>query len=258
MRPRTISTSVLASLLVLMSTSYTPAQEASPASDSPTAATAAASSPNESLRGLRYCEVLVPETGSSDVMALHVYTSQGLNDCPLDLWDAVDARSAAKRLGVPMVFKNGPRYVAYDEITASIDGTVESFQELDMQLVATLQLPAGTTPMDRDPYTGMTVARETVYIYHAGNPVLELVDPDGGVYVMQTYVTSKEADGAFPDPGELAEQLDLPSGWEFREVVPDQDLHARTSNGQATVIRDNLGNTYQLLSPGSGTPVPES
>lgn len=242
-----------------MSAIATLAQDATPATTSPAPATAVASLPDQSLRGVRYCEVLVPELGGGGAgMGMKVFTTQGLNDCPQGLWDAVDARTEARRLGVPLVFKNGPRYVAYDQISAEIDGSVESFQGLDMQLVATLELPPGAAPQDRAPYADMTVARNTEYVYLAGRPVLELVAPDGSVYVMQTYVAGNDPNGDLPGLSNLADRLTLPPGWTFQEVLPEQDLRARTSNGQATVIRDDLGNTYQLLTVGNGTPVPAS
>jgi hypothetical protein len=244
-------------LVAIMSSTAISAQEATPAANASSPATAVASSPDHSLRGIRYCEILVPDLGGGHYgVALRVYTTQGLNDCPLPTWDAIDARTEARRLGVPMVFKNGPRFVAYDQISAEIDGAVESFEGLEMRLVAALELPAGSMPQDRPAYSGMVVARDTEYVYLAGKPVFELVAPDGSVYVMQTYVAPDDPNGDFSVLEGLAGRLTLPDGWTFREIVPDQDLHAETTNGQATVIRDDLGNTYQWLTGGDGTPVP--
>lgn len=243
----------------IMSSAAGVAQEATPPANAVTPATAVASSPDQSLRGIRYCELLAPDlSGSHEGLAMRVYTTQGLNDCPLAIWDAIDARTEARRLGVPMVFKNGPRFVAYDQISAEIDGAVESFEGLEMRRVATLELPAGSMPQDRPAYSGMVVARNTEYIYLAGKPVFELIAPDGSVYVMQTFVAPDDPTGDFSVLDGLADRLTLPDGWTFREVVPDQDLHAATTDGQATVIRDDLGNTYQWLSGGEATPVPAS
>ena len=247
----------LALVSMVMSSHSGFSQDGTPNASPTSPATTVASLPGQNLRGVRYCEVLVPELGDGhDGMALKVYTTQGLNDCPQELWNTIDARTEARRLGVPLVFKNGPRHVAYDQISAQIDGTVESFQGLDMQLVATLELPPGATPQDRAPYAGMTVARNTEYVYLAGMPVFELIAPDDSVYVMQTYVAANDPNGDLSGLAGLADRLSLPAGWTYLEVVPDQDIHATTIDGQATVIRDDLENTYQLLSVGSGTPVP--
>lgn len=249
----------LALIVAIMSSTSSVAQEATPAATQGSPATAIASSADRNLRGARYCEILVPELGGGgDSFTMHVYTTQGLNDCPPAMWDAIDARTEARRLGVPMVLKNGPRFVAYDQISAEIDGAVESFDGLEMQLVATLRLPAGSVPQNRPAYAGMVVARNTEYVFLAGKPLYELVAADGSVYVMQTYVAPDDPEGDFSALAGLAARLTLPEGWSFREFVPDRDLHAATANGQATVIRDDLGNTYQLLIPGGGTPVATS
>ncbi len=254
-----VTSLLLALLMIVMSSTVLLAQEATPAAMQGVPATAVATPANRMLRGARYCQILVPVPGgSAGGFAMQVYTTQGLNDCPPTKWDGVDAPTEARRLGVPFVFKNGPRFVAYDQISAEIDGALASFAGLDMQLVATLQLPAGSMPQDRPAYSGMVVARNTEYTYRAGMPVFELVAPNGSVYVMQTYVAPDDPEGEFSGLEGLADRLTLPEGWTFREVVPDEDLHAATSNGYATVIRDDLGNTYQLLTSGPGTPVPPS
>lgn len=259
MTTRPVVSCSIALMLSSMSGSELLAQEATPLPVSSTPAGAVASSPARSLRGVRYCEMLVPKlAGNGDDVEMRVYTTQGLNACPSAAWDAIDARTEARRLGVPVVFRNGPRFVAYDEISAQIDGAIESFAGLEMQLVATLHLPAGSTPQERPAYSGMVVARDTEYVFLAGKPVYELVAPDGSVYVMQTYVAPDDPDGDFSVLGDLASQLTLPDGWTFREVVPDRDLHAATRDGQATVIRDDLGNTYQLLTPASDPLAPAS
>lgn len=259
MRIRLQTSLVLAVIGLVMSSNGGVSQDATPKATPAAPETAIASSDERSVRGVRYCEILVPEVdGSRDVAALRVYTTQGDYDCPLATWNAIDARTEARRLGVPMVIKNGPRFVAYDQITAEIDGSVESFHGLDLRLVATLELPAGSMPQDRPAYSGMTVARNTEYVFLAGKPIFELVAPDGSVFVMQSYLAPNDPDGDSSGLDGLADRLTLPEGWAFREIVLDEDLHAATSNGQATVIRDDLGNTYQLLTSGNGTPVPAS
>ncbi len=42
----------------------------------------------------------------------------------------------------------------------------------------------------------------------------------------------------------LGTRLKLPAGWQYREVRPQDDLQLDV-NGQATIIRDDLQNSYQ-------------
>jgi hypothetical protein len=248
----------VALLVIVMSCQSLLAEEATPAVSSPGAAAATASAAGTSLRGHRYCELLVPtRDASSGKMTLRVYNTQGLNDCPEAAWDAIDPGAEARRLGVPQVIKNGPRYLAYDRISAEIDGSAETFGDLDARVVATLEIPAGTLPQEGPAYRDMIVDRATEYIYLAGKPVFELVAADGSVYIMQTYLAHNDPEGDLSGLGDLRDRLALPAGWTFRVVAPDQDLYA-VANGQATVLRDDLENTYQLLSRGDGTPVPTS
>ena len=43
-----------------------------------------------------------------------------------------------------------------------------------------------------------------------------------------------------------ARKLKLPSGWRYSSMVPDQDLVLGAA-GKATVVQDELENTYQKL-----------
>lgn len=64
---------------------------------------------------------------------------------------------------------------------------------------------------------------------------------------MQTYVAEINPSGEMSGLASLGSQLTLPERWTFRVVVLEQDLHVATIVGQATVVRDNLENIYQLL-----------
>ena len=257
MRARLRRPVILGLLALVMSCGVSTAQDGSLATPPSSSLMATASSRDTSLRGSRYCELLIPTRASgSNTMTLRVYNTQGLNDCPEAAWNAIDARTEARRLGVPIVIKNGPRYLAYDRISAEIDGSTETFGNLEARIVATLEMPSGSLPQEQPAYAEMTVDRNTEYIYVAGEPVFELSAPDGSVYVMQTYVKENDPNGDFSGLYELGDRLTLPDGWAFRVVVPEYDLHAATIDGQAIVVRDDLANTYQLLTRGIGTPVP--
>ena len=59
--------------------------------------------------GLRYGEVLLVRMGASGPEAA-VFNSFPLNDCPAQLWNALDAEAIAKDNGAVAALLNGPRY----------------------------------------------------------------------------------------------------------------------------------------------------
>ena len=55
----------------------------------------------QTMRGKRYCEVLLTTIVDGNATA-EVYNSYTLNDCPEDLWNALDAKAIASAEGVPL------------------------------------------------------------------------------------------------------------------------------------------------------------
>ena len=56
-----------------------------------------------------------------------------------------------------------------------------------MGLDGTLTTSAGQPTVGEQPYAVNQVKRDTIWTYDAGKPIFELTDPDGHVYVMQSY-----------------------------------------------------------------------
>jgi hypothetical protein len=200
----------------------------------------------ENVRGNRYCEVLVGHLAGSDVH-LDVYNTYGLNDCPDDAWKALDPAQIKAAEMADAVILNGPRYWLMDafEDTKPIDPTPVTFGGLSMRLSATLDVPASAGAGGETPYTPRSVARTTTWVYDAGKPVYELVDPMGRIFDMQSYSvqTSPQTEATLVGLGQV---LQLPSGWQFRTRTLDATLKVTAVGGLATVVQDDLRNTYQL------------
>jgi hypothetical protein len=84
---------------------------------------------------------------------------------------------------------NGPRRAQTDEATADVldGGRITSVGGIPMQIVAKVCIPdvrlfAGMRPH----YTDTEVERTTTWVFHAGQPVHELVAPTGSVYALQS------------------------------------------------------------------------
>lgn len=197
------------------------------------------------MRGVRYGEVLAVYLRDGGLEA-EVYGTQMLNDCPQELWDGLDPVAIAAELGAAVVKLNGPRYWTLDgfgQKVAVVEPVLHEFGGLTTRRIATVALGHNPGVM---PYTQRHVNRGAVFFFDAGKPVYELVGPDGRAYVMQAYCVGVDlslTEDALPD---LGARLSLPSGWTYRTRLLDEELVVDTTATVATVLQDELENTYTL------------
>src|SRR4051812_3011087 len=199
------------------------------------------------MRGVRYGEVLVVYDRDGSFEA-EVYGTQMLNDCPQELWQTLDADAIATELGAIAVKLNGPRHWMLDGLgtkVAVVEPVLRDFNGLSTRRIAMVDL--GHNPAVQ-PYVERYVNRGAVFFFDAGKPVHELVDPGGKAYVMQAYCIGVDptlTEEALPG---LGDRLDLPEGWTFRTRILDDELVVDTTATIATVLQDELENTYTLPS----------
>lgn len=197
----------------------------------------------ESLRGTRYCEILAVLNEGG--FRADVYGTQGLSECPAEQWEALDLDAIQEDLSALAILRNGPRYWLIDAVTSFGEiGESRFFGELEMRRLASVALSPGD--ISQDPYTERSVVRDTEFVFGAGGEVYELIAPNGKVYVMQSYahiVDDTLDEATLPT---LGERLQLPEGWTYRTRVVDADYIVVDQDGIATVVQDELQNTYQL------------
>jgi len=179
-------------------------------------------------RDMRFGEILVVTK-----KGIEVYNTTGVNDCPPELWNALDLERIKKEFGALTVQKNGPHYWMMDSQTVSF-GKKVTFGGLEARWAATLPLEAAEkAAKGSEPYKVFTPKKTQKMVYSKGKPVYELVDPDGNIYVMQAH------DERFPmeSLSKLGEKLKkLPKGWRYRtrdltenlvlDLGPDQTIYA--------------------------------
>src|SRR6266498_4264277 len=88
----------------------------------------------DNMRDSRYGELLVFKRAHIDV-----YNTTGVNDCPAELWDALDVEQLKKEYGAHKVIKNGPHYWVMDSNGFEV-GDTASFGGLEARWVAKLGL----------------------------------------------------------------------------------------------------------------------
>jgi hypothetical protein len=195
------------------------------------------------LSGKRYGEVLLVTPGEAGPQAT-VYNSFPLNDCPADLWSALDAQAIATENGAATALLNGPRYWLMNAIEKDHQGpqVTKTFGGIDMIQQATVVLSS----MNPAPYTLNQVSRNTVFIFNAGEEVYELIDPERQRWVMQTWSQVVDPNLSRADLPGLASRLKLPEGWAYESRVLTDTLRVDTTTRAARVTQDDLTNSYSL------------
>jgi hypothetical protein len=193
------------------------------------------------LSGKRYGEVLLVEVGESGAQAT-VYNSFPLNDCPAELWSALDPQAIAAENGAAAALLNGPRYWLMNDIEKEPQGPEvrKTFGGIEMIKQATVQLSS----MNPAPYTVNEVTRNTVFVFNAGEEIYELIDPDGQRWVMQTWSQVADPNLSRADLPGLASRLNLPEGWSYQPRVLTDTLRVDTTTRPAHVTQDDLTNSY--------------
>src|SRR5215472_1429014 len=201
------------------------------------------------LRGKPHAEVVIVKMDAEGPGAVGIcYNTLGLPDRLSDeQFRALDPEALKAEFGGVGIWMNGPRRAQMDEAGAEVldGGRVTSVGGIPMQIVAKVRIPdvrmfAGSRPT----YTPVEVERTTTWTFHAGQPVHELIAPDGSVYALQSASLLKDPNLAEQLPN-LGERLQMPNGWSYRVRTPDQDLVVQACGGVAHVVLDEFENNYQ-------------
>jgi len=196
------------------------------------------------MRGMRYGEVLLAFLDAAP--RVEVFNSFPLNDCPDELWRGLDPDELAAQSGATAAILNGPRYWLMDGIgkVDVVEPVVRDFGGIEMRRLATIELDGG---IGRAFYTERCVNRGAQWFFNAGSSVHGLEAPDGKTYVMQAYCVGVDASLTEGSLGDLGSRLRLPEGWTYRTRVLDEELVIDTTQHAATVLQDELENTYSLV-----------
>jgi hypothetical protein len=199
----------------------------------------------DDVRGVRYGEAIAVFARNGHFEA-EVFGTQFLNDCPQELWDALDPSAIAADLGALAVKLNGPRHWVIDGIGQKVntmEPVLREFNGLLMRRLAVVDL--GDTP-STSPYTDNHVHRGAVFFFDSGKPVYELIAPDGVAYVMQAYCLAVDPTTNEEGLLTLGERLAPPEGWTYRVRTLEDELVIDTTHKVATVLQDEFEHSYTL------------
>lgn len=187
------------------------------------------------IRGMRFCEFLLVFEDR-----VEIYNTSNAKGCPEEQWENLDTDAIAAAHGAKAAQLNGPHFWAMDSQTVGF-GETKSFGGIEAGYAATLPLSALGSGKGADPYKPYTSAKLQTMVFKAGQPVYELVDAEGNVYVLNAY-GEEVTDG---DPASLSEKLSPAEGWSFRVDTPAEDLTiAGTSDTPVDMVGDDLHQYY--------------
>lgn len=200
---------------------------------------------------LRYCELLIAFQQGNQIRA-DVYNTLFCNECPEQKWDAVDYDSITNEYNALLVVGNGPRYWVLDSIDGSEnpigDLCGDTIAEMSMTRVATVV--ADVNNLLSPFYDAITVERSTVFHFNKGRQVYQLKSSTDSCYIMQSFTTMADSTLTLEELPSLGQKLDLPIDWSFSTHKLESDFQLATSNGEATLVVDDLKNSYQYLAGG--------
>ena len=197
-------------------------------------------------RGYPQGELFFMKGGSGHYESL-VYNTTGLNQCPPEVFEAIDIEALAADMGCDKVWRNPRRFWMMDHLTVALVGEPGEFGGLRFNFVARMQMPPGFTPETGQSgvaYHPMQIRRVSTYEFLAGSAVFMLRSPDRMTYVMQTYTQHVDPNLTEADLPTLGDRLTLPEGWQFKTRTLDSNLTI-TTNGLAHIAADDLENMYQ-------------
>jgi hypothetical protein len=190
----------------------------------------------------RYCEVLELKGLPPDALVTVWNTIGYYKNCPLPAWRSLSPQQIAADNGDTAVIMNGPRYWLMNSIVGSPEGS-GSFNGMRFHKVATISIKTNDQ-LVQAPYTERTITRDNVWKWKKGQTIWELVAPNA-IYIMQSYSQIKDPSETIADLPSLGSRLTLPQGWSFRQRTLKKDYTLK-ANGAATILQDDLQNTYQL------------
>ncbi|OBB04519.1 hypothetical protein A5662_11250 [Mycobacteriaceae bacterium 1482268.1] len=146
--------------------------------------------------------------------------------------------------GAVAALLNGPRYWLMSSIgkVGRNELVRKTFGGLEMIRQATVALSS----MNPAPYQANKVDRKAVFTFAAGREIYQLVDPDRGRWIMQTYSQTVDKNLTLADLRGLASRLSLPQGWRFETSTPSSPVVIDTTGQDAIVTQDDLANSYSL------------
>jgi hypothetical protein len=197
----------------------------------------------DSARNMRFCEFIVIDGEYGDI-----YNTSGLNECPEDIWTALDTKAMAEEMDVDAIQLNGPHFWAMDSQTVGF-GDTRDFGGIEARWGARVPAAGLSAAGGATPYTEFKTCKSQKMVYDAGQKVWEMLDADGNIYVLQAH----EAEFTLDDLDTLGQKMKaLPEGWSWRTRVLDDQLVLDLKAADCNMGIGDEFHQYYTLEPNDG------
>lgn len=204
-------------------------------------------------RGTPFCGCAVI-VGKGRNARAQMHATTGISNVTADTAGMIDTERLARELGVDMCAVNRGRVWTVDELEFT-GGYIANFHGVHMSWVGEM-VAANLFEQFNNAYLPSLIKRYTNWIYYVGKPVHLLREPNGTVWVMQEYTTGVDSSLTIDNLHEVGAKLkNLPAGWTFETTILTEQLSLDTTraDGWASILRDELGCTYQACGYDSDT-----
>jgi len=191
-----------------------------------------------------------------------MYTPQGIpkskDTSPQALLEGLDFDHIQKEYGVLGASLNGPKLCLTDWVEIDV-GAERDFDGLAAVWCAQLNMGKNTSVAEIDPYTPVTIARDSGLGWNKGTTVILLDDAEGNTWVMKGFELGLEPQYTYDEflaalPGVYQK---LPEGWKVRVKTLEEDLIEKPEGGVATIMKDEFFNVYDKTGPGMTNYIPK-
>ena len=197
------------------------------------------------------CAVIV---GTGRNARSHMHATTGISVATAKTPDMINPEKLAKELGVEMCAVNRGRIWTIDE-AEFLGGYIVDFHGVKMTWVGEM-VAANLLEQFHNAYLPSLIQRFTAWTFYVGKPIHVLREPSGPVWVMQEYTKMVDPSLNINNLHTVGKKLkNLPKGWKFETIILTEELVLDTmrSDGWASILRDELGCTYQACGYGGDT-----
>lgn len=189
------------------------------------------------------------------------YSTYGYGPCDAKAFSSMTLPSIQASLATLekkpyFIMKGGLMHTTATSVTIGLTAPYIEIGVLKFSIIAETILPLSTLVTSPNllkqgftatPYVEYPSIEKTYYFWAPGTEIYELVDKNGGTFVLTSYSSQFDRNATIQDLRKLPNVLSIPQGWSFRIRTLDKVLQVRARQLEgftATRVMDEFGSFY--------------